>query len=952
MYDFIKLKEEDPNKIYTIIQKIHSNNNKIELYKVKNKKTGEIYAAKIIKDYINIFSEKIKSLKKFESPYIVQFYQSYTINNAIWIITEFCDCGSALDIMKITNKCYKEAEIASIIVMVLKGLQYLHLQKKYHGGIKPSNILINNEGVVKLSDYNISNQLLNLSNLKTPPELTSKNNYNIKCDIWYLGLTCIELAEGNINYNINNKEKKNKNELKNNNLWSLEFIDFIHKCLNENPNNRPSAATLLSHPFIINNNKGKIIIKKKINSIKTLIDIYREKIDEQEEKNNFNDNFDIEKNSLELTSFNDNLSLSQSDENINKKNDNTNENKLLLNNNKDRKDKDKKNKNKKIKIALKNTTLQNNNNYNNNTYKANGLVKKNRDKSSSKKRGKNKHSSFQKSKISSFELYEKIKNYNKINENISNGFLCPSKESKKGMQRKRHSMVNNKIKNNNNNNNSNSNNNKMYKFRNDYFVNTKINNTQENIISKNNLMKLLNKFNQEKISKTKNVNKSQRIKKVENVFIIAESPNNKKIKHKNNYSIKITSNKNNNIIKDKKSKANKSLSSVESLRNSNKEKNSKDYNNINSSRNNDKKIKSKTRNKKSNGGNQNLSEIIDSNKYVKKSSQKKNLLLRNLILNNSGKNIITEDSIKAKDLNNSKINLNDKNNNSYLFKLNNSTNINNQKPFTKREREREGDDYKFSEVNINNINKNSKTPNVYYFKSGELKRLIRPPLSHSSKKKNYAKIIKQPKKKLPKININDINNNSNSHNHNNTNISIKDNDKSDYVEYINNTNYTYNIHHHTKFDNQSFSYNRNDKNSLTEEELKLICLNEKVNKRELPELITELAGLENKMNHEIQKIKEQYEPIIKQHKEGIKFLKQNPFLKNIKEYENYNNFIKTMKFSNNDDMDNRSISSSIHNLNKIKISFYRSNDIEELNISANKYIFDKTGYAHHGLMNI
>ena len=321
-------------------------------------------------------------------------------------------------------------------------------------------------------------------------------------------------------------------------------------------------------------------------------------------------------------------------------------------------------------------------------------------------------------------------------------------------------------------------------------------------------------------------------------------------------------------------------------------------------------------------------------------------------MNNSGKNIITEDSIKAKDLNNSKINLNDKNNNSYLFKLNNSTNINNQKPFTKREREREGDDYKFSEVNINNINKNSKTPNVYYFKSGELKRLIRPPLSLSSKKKNYAKIIKQPKKKLPKININDINNNSNSHNHNNTNISIKDNDKSDYVEYINNTNYTYNIHHHTKFDNQSFSYNRNDKNSLTEEELKLICLNEKVNKRELPELITELAGLENKMNHEIQKIKEQYEPIIKEHKEGIKFLKQNPFLKNIKEYENYNNFIKTMKFSNNDDMDNRSISSSIHNLNKIKISFYRSNDIEELNISANKYIFDKTGYAHHGLMNI
>lgn len=62
--------------------------------------------------------------------------------------------------------------------------------------------------------------------------------------------------------------------------------------------------------------------------------------------------------------------------------------------------------------------------------------------------------------------------------------------------------------------------------------------------------------------------------------------------------------------------------------------------------------------------------------------------------------------------------------------------------------------------------------------------------------------------------------------------------------------------------------------------------------------------------------------------------------------------LKKMKFNTIDDMENRSISSSIHNLNKIKISFYQANDIEELNISANKYLFDKTGYAHHELMKI
>ena len=200
--------------------------------------------------------------------------------------------------------------------MVLKGLQYLHLQNNYHGGIKSSNILVNSEGVIKLSDFNISEQLLlnneNMDNndiKKTPPELLRKNkieNYSVKSDIWYLGLTCIELAEGILDFknSVIIPEKKNQNGMKNNNLWSLEFIDFIQKCLNENPLNRPSAASLLNHPFIIKNNKGKIIIKKKINSIRPLIDIYSEKIDEQEEKNNINE---LGKDNIEITSFNDNL---------------------------------------------------------------------------------------------------------------------------------------------------------------------------------------------------------------------------------------------------------------------------------------------------------------------------------------------------------------------------------------------------------------------------------------------------------------------------------------------------------------------------------------------------------------------------------------------------------------------------------------------------------------------
>ena len=267
MNEFIPLKENDPLKLYTLLHKISSGSNKNDLYRVKHKKTGEIFAMKIIKKNLNLFHKQIKALKKFESPYLVQFYNSYEAKDKIYIITEFCDCGSVQDIMRITNKCYKEAEIASIMVMVLKGLQYLHLQKKFHGGIKSSNLLVNNEGVIKLSDYNISGQLLNNDIIisdnipsknnkgKLPPELIGKNkleNYNVKSDLWYLGLTCIELAEGTLDFKNGEiiTQKNSQNGMKNSNLWSLDFIDFIQKCLNENPLNRPSPASLLNHPFI------------------------------------------------------------------------------------------------------------------------------------------------------------------------------------------------------------------------------------------------------------------------------------------------------------------------------------------------------------------------------------------------------------------------------------------------------------------------------------------------------------------------------------------------------------------------------------------------------------------------------------------------------------------------------------------------------------------------------
>ena len=93
--------------------------------KIKNKKS---------------FEKEINILKDLENPYILQFYGSFIKNRTMWIILEFCDAGSVLDLMRLTDRNLTEEQIASIVEMVLIGLDFLHEKRKIHRDIKAGNI--------------------------------------------------------------------------------------------------------------------------------------------------------------------------------------------------------------------------------------------------------------------------------------------------------------------------------------------------------------------------------------------------------------------------------------------------------------------------------------------------------------------------------------------------------------------------------------------------------------------------------------------------------------------------------------------------------------------------------------------------------------------------------------------------------------------------------------------
>lgn len=179
---------------------------------------------------------------------------------------EFCGAGSVSDLMKIRNKTLTEEEIACILKYTLKGLEYLHLRRKIHRDIKAGNILLNAEGHAKLADFGVAGQLTDTmakrnTVIGTPfwmaPEVIQEIGYDCLADIWSLGITAIEMAEGKPPYADIHPMRaifmiptKPPPTFKDDERWSMEFLDFVSKCLVKNPEERATATQLLQHPFI------------------------------------------------------------------------------------------------------------------------------------------------------------------------------------------------------------------------------------------------------------------------------------------------------------------------------------------------------------------------------------------------------------------------------------------------------------------------------------------------------------------------------------------------------------------------------------------------------------------------------------------------------------------------------------------------------------------------------
>lgn len=260
------------------------------LYQARSTASGEIVAVKIIKlepdeEFDEVLNE-IEFMQSCSHRNIISYLGSYLKHdrirgtNQIWIAMEYCGGGSVESIYKAMKSPLNELEISVIIRDTLQGLDFLHSKLKMHRDIKAGNILITDMGAIKLADFGVATQLTKTFSKRNtfigtpywmaPEVITAEQrdgDYDIKADIWSLGITCIEMAEClppmfdlhpmRVLFMI---PKSNPPILKDREKWSSDFHEFLSQCLVKNPKARPSAQKLLKHTFVKQRAKAAAIV--------------------------------------------------------------------------------------------------------------------------------------------------------------------------------------------------------------------------------------------------------------------------------------------------------------------------------------------------------------------------------------------------------------------------------------------------------------------------------------------------------------------------------------------------------------------------------------------------------------------------------------------------------------------------------------------------------------------
>ena len=284
----MNFQSSDPNEVYELLELLGEGSYG-SVYRARRKNTKVDVAIKILPDSgddLNSLKQEIEFLRRLSSPFVVSYIESYLYDRELWIVMEYCAGGSVSDLNNVTKGTHSEEQLRAVVAYAVMGLNQLHLRQSIHRDVKGGNILLTANGWAKLADFGVSAQLTDTMQKRntmigTPfwmaPEVLQESSYDGRADVWSLGITMLELCEGQPpHYNVHPMRAifmipmKPSPTLANPKIWSDEMVDFLSKCLIKNAEDRPTAAQLQSHSWIkstvkdIEDNDGLAVLRDAI----------------------------------------------------------------------------------------------------------------------------------------------------------------------------------------------------------------------------------------------------------------------------------------------------------------------------------------------------------------------------------------------------------------------------------------------------------------------------------------------------------------------------------------------------------------------------------------------------------------------------------------------------------------------------------------------------------------
>ncbi|XP_021279558.1 STE20/SPS1-related proline-alanine-rich protein kinase-like [Herrania umbratica] len=226
-----------------------------------------------------------QTMSLIDHPNVIRAFCSFVVDSNLWVVMPFMSEGSCLHLMKIAYPDgFEEPAIGSILKETLKALDYLHRQGHIHRDVKAGNILLDNNGTVKLADFGVSacmfdagdrqrsrNTFVGTPCWMAPEVLQPGSGYNSKADIWSFGITALELAHGHAPFSKYPPMKVLLMTIQNappgldydrDKKFSKSFKEMVAMCLVKDQTKRPTAEKLLKHSFFKHAKPPELSVKK------------------------------------------------------------------------------------------------------------------------------------------------------------------------------------------------------------------------------------------------------------------------------------------------------------------------------------------------------------------------------------------------------------------------------------------------------------------------------------------------------------------------------------------------------------------------------------------------------------------------------------------------------------------------------------------------------------------